>query len=255
MGNEVEIGKVSVHFFSISSTNEFANSLLAKSEPIAGTVISADYQTSGKGQYDKSWQSAPKMNLLLSVVLFPDFLRAQYNFLLNIMAAQSVIDLIEKLSPEPRCQIKWPNDILVKGKKIAGILIKNNIQGNAIKSSVCGFGINVNQQTFDCDSMGVKPTSLYLTLKKEFELPALFSSFIYSLNENYRLLKEDRNTLLAKANGYLFGSKEFVVIKNIRTGQSMEVKVMELDAHGKVRVFWNNQFRWIDICNWKIAMG
>ncbi|MCB0653858.1 MAG: biotin--[acetyl-CoA-carboxylase] ligase [Saprospiraceae bacterium] len=146
--NTLFIGKVLLAFPQLPSTNVHAIDLLSKSRPIEGTVISTADQTNGRGQIGSKWLSNPFENLTCSVILYPIFLEAKHQFLLNIMTSLAVFDVIQQLLPGKKCAIKWPNDLYVEDKKIAGILIQNSLQGSTIQSTVIGLGINVLQTSF-----------------------------------------------------------------------------------------------------------
>ena len=255
MGNEAKIGNVLLHLSVVESTNEIANSLLAKSEPIEGTVISADFQRAGRGQYGKRWGSEPGKNLLLSVILFPAFLRARNGFLLNLMAAQTVTELFNHFLGSAAAEIKWPNDVLVNNRKVAGILIQNTIQKERIQSSVLGFGINVNQ-IFPPDSgMDVTPESLSSLAGKVFNLPELMFIFLRLLEFNYALLIEDPKALLKKANTSLYSLGRTMKIQNRESGRVLNAEILEVDEGGKAKILCEGSRRWVNVFDWKILPG
>lgn len=107
----------------------------------------ADSQTGGKGQRGKSWDSEFGKNILCSVVVFPEHLRIQEQFLISAAVSLALCKTLSTLGIE--AQIKWPNDIMVKGKKIAGILIENQLSDQHVEASVIGVGLNVNQVEFN----------------------------------------------------------------------------------------------------------
>ena len=105
-------------------------------------------QTEGKGQWEKKWFSEPGKNLICSLVLRPSFLDISLQYLLNKCIASAVCNAVNILLKEPKAKIKWPNDILINNRKVAGILIENVLSGGHIVSSVAGIGLNVNQEKF-----------------------------------------------------------------------------------------------------------
>lgn len=109
-------------------------------------VISAEYQTGGKGQRGNSWESARGKNLLFSLSCHPTFLHAQQQFLLSQIISLSVLDVFRHYIR--RFSIKWPNDIYWRDKKIGGILIENDLSGTHIARSIIGVGLNINQTEF-----------------------------------------------------------------------------------------------------------
>ena len=255
MGNEAKIGNVLLHLSVVESTNEIANSLLAKSEPIEGAVISADFQRAGRGQYGKSWVSEPGKNILLSVILFPAFLRARNGFLLNLMAAQTVAELFNHFLESGSAKIKWPNDVLVSDRKVAGILIQNTIKKERIQSSVLGFGVNVNQ-IFQADSEMVgTPESLSSLAGKVFDLPQLRLLFLQLLEFNYALLKKDRKALVERANASLYSRGRTIEIQNRESGRVLNAEILEVDEGGKAKILCDGSRRWVSVFDWKILTG
>jgi BirA family transcriptional regulator, biotin operon repressor / biotin---[acetyl-CoA-carboxylase] ligase len=140
------IGRRVWHFANVESTNAVATGLPA--DPANhGLVILADEQTAGRGQYGRHWQAPPQCSVLMSIVLQPppEFLRPA---LLCAWAAVSVAELVLKVTGR-QARIKWPNDVLLNGRKIAGILIE---QG---RSTVIGIGLNVTQSAADFKQAGL----------------------------------------------------------------------------------------------------
>jgi BirA family biotin operon repressor/biotin-[acetyl-CoA-carboxylase] ligase len=111
-----------------------------------GSVIVADAQTAGRGRRGRNWVSEPGENLYFSVLLKPDFKPEQASMLTLVMA-QAVAEGIEEVC-HTECQIKWPNDIVLHGKKICGILTEMQVEIAKIKHVIVGVGINVNQTRF-----------------------------------------------------------------------------------------------------------
>lgn len=131
----------------IDSTNNYMKSLLLKQKVKEGTIVSADFQTGGRGQRGNGWMSEDGKNLLFSIVLYPHAVKANEQFLISQVVSLAVADFLRKYTDG--ITIKWPNDIYWREKKICGILIENAIEGDEIKESVCGIGINLNQESFD----------------------------------------------------------------------------------------------------------
>ena len=107
--------------------------------------MSTDFQQNGRGYLSNKWESEEKKNLLISILLEPKF-QLINQFKINQLISLSIIDLLKSYSIEAK--IKWPNDILVKKRKIAGILIQNIVVSNSITYSIAGVGININQNKF-----------------------------------------------------------------------------------------------------------
>jgi len=181
------IGRPTITFETIDSTNDYATVLVSNSTPNEGTVIWAHYQSKGRGQIGSNWSSESGMNLLMSVILQPRFLMAYQQFTLNILASLAIRSVLNSYDIES--QIKWPNDIYVGKKKICGILIQNILQGKSIKNAVIGLGLNVNQDEFD--PLIPNPVSMKILSNKVFDIEDIKSKVCQHLQEYYHRLKED----------------------------------------------------------------
>jgi BirA family biotin operon repressor/biotin-[acetyl-CoA-carboxylase] ligase len=122
---------------------------------IAGTVVIAGEQTGGRGRLKRAWLS-PEGNIALSIILYPDNTSLPY---LIMIAALAVVKSIEAITGR-KTQIKWPNDILIDGKKVGGILIENEVRGNKVAYSIVGIGINVDLKVTDYAEISATATSL-----------------------------------------------------------------------------------------------
>ncbi|SHF73235.1 BirA family transcriptional regulator, biotin operon repressor / biotin-[acetyl-CoA-carboxylase] ligase [Mariniphaga anaerophila] len=128
------------------STNNYANSLITAGKAVEGAVVLSQYQTRGRGQRGNYWESDRGMNMLSSIILFPKFLPPCKQFYLSKIVSLALFNWLDpKVSG---VSVKWPNDIYVGKRKIAGILIETTIQGNFFHSAVAGIGLNLNQTVF-----------------------------------------------------------------------------------------------------------
>ncbi len=193
-----------IHLESVNSTNLQASDLLSVKEITSPAVILADYQTGGKGQGSNTWESLPGKNLLFSTVVFPQKLKGKEQFWLSKAAALSVYGLVSSFAPGTR--IKWPNDVLVGGLKIAGILIENVLRGEFISSSVIGAGINVNQENFSVPAVSLSKIS-----GCEYDRMELLSRYLGIFDEWYgRLLKREFRKIDEAYHSSLFGLNEWL---------------------------------------------
>ncbi|HVK18035.1 MAG TPA: biotin--[acetyl-CoA-carboxylase] ligase [Fimbriiglobus sp.] len=175
------IGRHVLVYDSVASTNDVAAALAA--DPAnAGTVVLAGQQTAGRGQYGRVWQSRPGMSLLMSVILAPpEVLRRPV--VLTAWAAVGVGEAIRTLTGV-QARLKWPNDLLLHGKKVCGILIEQGA------GTVAGVGLNLNQSAVDFNEAGLPDaTSLMLTSGAVMEPRAAAVAVIRRLDEEFdRLL-------------------------------------------------------------------
>lgn len=147
----------------------------------------ASAQPQGRGQHGSRWESEPGKNLTLSLILYPDFLPAWRNFVLNKAVSLAVRDCVAAFLPQKNVGIKWPNDIYVGDKKIGGILIQNTLQQSTIASSIIGIGLNINQTVFS--EAVPNPTSLQLESGNEFALETVLASLAQRLEQYYLQLR------------------------------------------------------------------
>lgn len=146
MPNSMKIGKKIIRLDSVDSTNNYTANLNIEGKLDSGTVIMADEQTAGKGQRGAKWTSNAGENLLFTLFIKPDNLSVENQVTLTHFASLSIIEVLRKIGISSR--IKWPNDIYVGHKKIAGILVENSIGQGKITSSIIGIGLNINQNSF-----------------------------------------------------------------------------------------------------------
>jgi len=130
------IGQKILYFPTLPSTMDTAREQ-ARLGALEGTVVITGEQTAGRGRLDRSWLS-PKGNIALSIILRPDISSLPYLIMIASLAAARSIETITG----EKTQIKWPNDVLITGKKVCGILIENELKGNKVSFSVTGIGIN-----------------------------------------------------------------------------------------------------------------
>ena len=175
-------------FKNIESTNSYLQNLLDEGENIADNVVVADFQTSGKGQGRNVWESEDGKNLLFSIALDMSFLKAEDQFLLTQMVSVAMINVLKNYLPEENLFIKWPNDIYFNNKKIAGILIKNEIKGMMLGTSIIGIGLNVNQTSFD-ESLP-NPISMKMITGKDYDLEMLLNEICNKLSQQTKVNRQ-----------------------------------------------------------------
>ncbi|MDD4799665.1 MAG: biotin--[acetyl-CoA-carboxylase] ligase [Proteiniphilum sp.] len=174
------------------STNRLMKQLVREQRPEEGSLVIADHQTGGRGQMGNSWYSAKGDNLLFSLLIYPQQLPANESFILSRIASLAVKNILDLFVDDIR--IKWPNDIYWKEKKIAGILIENDIQGKEIDNSVIGIGLNINQQTFPPDLPN--PVSLWQITGAEHDREHLLDLFMREFFLLYRDLQNGRKQVI-----------------------------------------------------------
>jgi BirA family biotin operon repressor/biotin-[acetyl-CoA-carboxylase] ligase len=149
---------------------------------IHGTTLLAEKQIKGRGRKDRVWYSSKDLNLTFSILLTErKLLQNKFNFIV-FASALAVALSIENLF-QLKAELKWPNDVLINGKKIAGILIESSSKGNKIEKIVVGFGINVNQTLFQ-GNFNIPPTSLKSEVHQIVEREMLLAE-VLNLFEEY----------------------------------------------------------------------
>jgi BirA family biotin operon repressor/biotin-[acetyl-CoA-carboxylase] ligase len=140
------------------STNDHAKRLLAGRQAGHGTVVVANSQSRGRGRLERTWESPPDVGLWVSLVLKPEQPLSQW-FLFTFLSAVSVGEAIEEIASVP-VRLKWPNDVLIRGKKCCGILLETTAISRE-SFVIVGVGVNVNQVVFPDDLKDIA-TSLQL---------------------------------------------------------------------------------------------
>lgn len=177
------IGREVLFFSEIDSTNREARERAEKEAP-EGTVVIADSQSRGKGRRGRSWESPPGLNLYLSVILRPRIFppaAPQITLLAGIAAARALsgVSALE-------CRIKWPNDIFLRGRKLAGILAELEGKGSRVQFVVLGIGANVNWKKEDFPAeLRETATSLRIETGREISRVAVAAAVFRELEKEY----------------------------------------------------------------------
>jgi BirA family biotin operon repressor/biotin-[acetyl-CoA-carboxylase] ligase len=175
-------------FEELSSTNDWLLSKIESGLP-EGTHVVAHFQTAGRGQRNTQWFALPHENLLVSILLYPVFLESTRFFLLNQITTLATVDTLKQLKLDAAIAIKWPNDILVNNKKVAGILIENHWQGQKLIAAVIGMGLNVLQTQFN-SPWAARATSLKKITGIDFKTETILDIWLCKLAERYQQLKD-----------------------------------------------------------------
>lgn len=222
-----------IHFKTLDSTNQYLQNLLNEGADIADNIVVTDFQTSGKGQGKNVWQSEDGKNLLFSIAIDMSFLKAENQFLLTQMVSVAMINVLKKYLPEESLFIKWPNDIYFNNKKIAGILIKNEIKGMMMGTSIIGIGLNVNQTSFDENLPN--PISMKMITGKDFDLKLILNDICHELRAmSYEPYRNAQNSQLT-ANSYikhLYRYNQWALYEH--EGQVKEMMIVGYDQFGRL---------------------
>lgn len=189
------IGRTFIYAEELYSTNTY---LMDKQNEINtnGTVILAETQTHGRGRKDRVWYSAPESNLTFSILLTNNKSLLKHSNLINFAASLAVSVSIENLF-QIKTDLKWPNDVLLNGKKTSGILLESSSLGNKINRLVVGIGINVNQNSFQ-GSFNYPPTSIRIELGRIVEREKLLSEVLNNFELLLLKIEKDSSSIIAE---------------------------------------------------------
>lgn len=162
----------------IESTNLYLKKLTVEKEVESYTVVTANYQSAGRGQMGATWHSEIGKNLTFSILIKFDGFEIEHQFYLSMAVSLGLLAVVRKHISSPLF-VKWPNDILADKAKLAGILIENIIGGNLIKQTVIGIGLNVNQEQFPATIGNI--TSLKKLAGKSFDMDLLLEEILTSI--------------------------------------------------------------------------
>lgn len=225
-------GKKIIHLTETESTNTYAMDVVAKTNPSEGTCVIADYQTGGKGQIGRYWHSEESKNILVSYIFYPNTLQVQDQFYLNIISGLAVRDVVATYVSAVK--IKWPNDIYVEDRKIAGILVQNTLRETNIKTTIIGIGLNVNQTIFPIDIPN--PTSLSLLIDRVFDIQEILALLSSRLEFYYLKLKNGHLvTLLEVYLSHLYRKDEWAVFKDDKD-LIFKGKITGIDTQGRLKI-------------------
>ena len=193
----------------IDSTNSYIRKLSSEVELVDYTVVSAKYQTNGRGQMGAVWNSENSKNLTVSVFKDVSKLYLEHPFYISMATSLALIKTVQSFSI-PKLSIKWPNDILSEDKKICGILIENVIKQNRLRASIIGVGLNVNQTDFE----GLpKAASLKLLLGNTFNLDEVLYTLIKYLKYYFMFLRKEEYDLIKREYESFLFRKNIIKIK------------------------------------------
>lgn len=224
----IQKGSFANEFYSfekLESTNGTA-ALLARKRCPEGTIVLANEQTKGRGRKGAGWYSPPSTNLYFSVVLYPDISRLQY---LPFAAGLAVVRALDQLGLQP--ELKWPNDILVRDKKVSGIMMESSLESNSVQHVILGCGINVNIQNFPSELV-TSATSVVVETGVLTSRESLLASFLIEFETLYEKIKEiswDEFSLeIERRSSYIQGCPVRIVLD----GETWEGFTAGLDSYG-----------------------
>lgn len=209
------------------STNADITKSVSKNTPNANIVLYTYKQSEGKGQIGRKWHSDTNKNLTFSLLININQLLAKdqfhFNMIVSLALRDCLAEIVAQFDPQKDiCKIKWPNDIYIKNKKLAGVLIQNTLADKYISKSVVGVGVNANTMDFPVDLPN--PISLAQVAGKEFDLKALFANVITAIEK--KCFQYDRLSFSELKKQYI----EKMYLLNERRTFTLSEKEIELEA-------------------------
>jgi BirA family biotin operon repressor/biotin-[acetyl-CoA-carboxylase] ligase len=221
-----------IHFETIDSTNDYLSNHYNELEDM--TVVSTDYQTHGKGRLSRIWYGNEK-SIMCSVLLKEHLNDIPIN-ILPLLVAKSVHQVLSKY--HNNIKIKWPNDLLINGLKLSGILIKSIIEGNLVIALIIGFGININQEDFNEEIKEIG-TSLYLETNKSYDKEVILEDLLKQIESDLKDTKKKKQSIIDYCNKY--SAIKYKEISFIHNNQKHHGIARRINEDGYLVVAVNNQ--------------
>jgi BirA family biotin operon repressor/biotin-[acetyl-CoA-carboxylase] ligase len=235
------LGKKVVFLPQCHSTNDELAVLAKNSKEPEGLALYTHDQTKGKGQRGNAWIAEPGKNMLISVLLRPGFLDPQNQFYLNLITGLAIIDVLKEFIPND-LTLKWPNDVYIEDRKIAGILIESNMRGSTLESSIVGVGLNVNQKGFALP----KATSMSIETGDDFDLNDIMENFLLKLEKWYLKLKAGaKGDILDQYHQLLMWRGEKRKFRN--ADEEFFGEIVGIDQHGRLAINYDGSLHYYGI--------
>ncbi len=218
-----------IYLSECESTNDYAKNLLEQNQVKSETCIHSDYQSKGRGQVNAVWESNKANNLLFSLI-FETKIEIDLIFCLNISVSMVLKETLENIL-KTNVKIKWPNDIYVNQKKIAGMLIENKIRGKEVVFSILGIGLNVNQLNFK----NPNACSIFQILKSETNRTDLLELISNKISNELKILNVNRFYFENNKAKYLNSLLDFNTEKSFfdKNGEFVG-KIIDIKKDGKL---------------------
>ena len=226
-----------IRLSTVDSTNRYlrdeASALWNKRCDSCFVVVTAEHQTAGRGQRGNTWNSNAGENLLFSVLVRPgETLAVAEQFVLSQAVALALHDAMLSYGIDVR--LKWPNDVYVGNKKLAGVLVELDYCGAFVEQAIIGVGINVNQESFP--AMDRTPISMKQLQVREFNLDDVLKSVLDSFNRYYNdMCCGNRETIAAEYSKLLLGLNEQRAFVDNTGRFEAVIEGVECDGHLLVR--------------------
>jgi BirA family transcriptional regulator, biotin operon repressor / biotin---[acetyl-CoA-carboxylase] ligase len=212
---------------SVDSTNNYAMARIRDSVAGDGMLIVAGYQTSGKGQRDKTWESPAGLNLMMSLIVEPRGLPLARQFLFSAAVTLGMLETV-KAFEKNNWSVKWPNDIYWNDRKAAGLLIESVIKGENWSHAVVGIGMNINQESFP-DSVP-NAVSLKQVTGLNYNPVTIAKDLVPAIKKFIDVLRKTPDQILELFNDCLFKKNEVIGLKKGK--EIIVTRLKGVDARG-----------------------
>ena len=222
-----------IHYYeSLDSSNTKARELAEDGHP-SGTLVVAEQQSVGKGRRGGSWESAPGIGIYMTLMLKPEINPGNAS-MLTLVAAMAVTNAIRRITGA-QALIKWPNDIVINGKKICGILTEMSAQFDYINNIVIGIGINVHNESFP-EELKETASSLWIECGRHFHRATIIETFLEEFERTYAIYleTEDMEGLQAEYSNLLVNMGRQVRVLDPK--EPFEGKAMGITKRGELIV-------------------
>ncbi len=226
-------GQEVLYFDTIDSTNTKAQELAEKGYP-SGTLVVADQQVSGKGRRGRGWVSPSGTGIFMTLMIKPD-IKPNNASMLTLVAALAVAKALKDVTGED-AKIKWPNDIVINGKKICGILTEMSAQFDYINHIVIGIGINVHNESFPEEISSMASSLMIEAGGKKFRRAEIIAQTMLHFEEYYEIFlqTEDLSALVGEYDELLVNMNK--AVKVLDPKEPFEGKAMGITKHGELIV-------------------
>ncbi|MCR5659090.1 MAG: biotin--[acetyl-CoA-carboxylase] ligase [Bacteroidales bacterium] len=219
------------HFALLDSTNAYLQRQQTEHD-IRNWVVSTDEQCAGKGMGNNGWESEAGKNLTFSLAVDMSFLPAERQFLLSEAVPLGIIEVLDTVLPKEKISIKWPNDIVYDGHKLAGILINSTIKTNIMDVSIIGIGLNVNQMRFQ--DWPTHPISMKIIKGEDYDLQPLLEQIAENIIIKVEQLRSNPTSIEQDYLKRLFRYRTWAEYEI--EGKTLRLFMTGIDAFGRLQL-------------------
>lgn len=228
------LGHNPIYFDELDSTNTYLKKLPTE-EVSHGQLCITDNQTKGRGQYERNWETVAGENLTFTLAFCPSNARRLH--ILTLACALAAVSQIEECAG---CEafIKWPNDVLINNKKVAGLLTETVFNGNSLDRLLIGIGLNVNQDQFSAD-IKKGATSLKKICGKEIDREQFLCGFLSRIEFEYVRWHKQNDKLLKSINQKIIGYGQWIKLQVNGQEQKGDFKLLGINEKGELAAIDN----------------